>query len=293
MPVKGPHKRRFIPILKKIIFNADDFGLTRGINQGIIRAFTEGVVRSASLMPVGMAYDDAVRLAKENPGLDIGIHLCLVEEKPLLTNKEIPSLVVKDGYFSRYELWFILNYYLGRINLKEIERELEAQVQRVKESGIRATHIDSHDYIHMLPSILKIVMRLARKYSIPFIRYPYERPVIFTARPPRYMLSFILNMLCVVSNKIIREAGLFRTNYFYGVLSSGHLSESCLTKILRTVDKGMTEITCHPGIYDEEAKRYDYWKYEWEGELRALTSPNIKKIIKDLNIQLVNFREIL
>ncbi len=278
--------------MKKIIISADDFGLTRGINQGIIKAFREGIVKSTSIMPAGLAYDDAVRLTRENPGLDIGIHLCLTEEKPILTKRAIPSLLRKDGYFLQVEPPFLLNYYLGKIRLIEIEKELDAQIQKVKDSGIKATHIDGHDYIHMLPSILKIVIKLARKYNIPFIRYPYECPTIFRDKLPRHIIQFSLNLHCIFAKKTIGNTSCFGTEHFYGFLYSGHLSEEYLKKILKTVNNGIAEIVCHPGIYDEETKRYDHWRYEWEEELKALTSLAIKEIIRDLNIELVSFREI-
>lgn len=278
---------------KYLIVNADDFGLTESVNQGITKAFREGIVRSTSIMPVGKAYDDAVKLAKENPGLDIGIHLCLTQEKPVLAKNEIGSLLSNDGNFFKTPTELIVHYLFCRTKLKEIQRELDAQIRKVLDSGIKVTHLDSHDHIHMFPPILNIVARLAKQYGILYVRYPYERLVSFNSNVSRHFIGYILIVLCFLSKQIFKKSGILKTDYFYGFLNSGHLSEQNLMQVFKKINNGITEIICHPGVYDEEAKRYNYWKYEWDGELKALTSPNIKKIIKDLSIQLVNFREIL
>ena len=281
-------------ISKYLIVNADDFGLTKGINEGIIEAFREGVVRSASIMVVGQAYDDAVRLAKENPGFDIGIHLCLTEERPVSAKNEILTLVDKDGYFLKTPSAFILNYLLGRIRITEIQKELDAQIRKVLNSGIRITHLDSHGYIHMLPSILKVVIGLARKYGILFIRYPNERLIDFNSNSnlPRFFICYVLKALCLMSKQVLKNKGILKTEHFYGFLNSGHLSEQNLMRMFRVIDNGVTEIVCHPGRCDEETKRYKHWKYAWEVEIKALSSPGIKKMIDELGLELISFKYI-
>jgi predicted glycoside hydrolase/deacetylase ChbG (UPF0249 family) len=244
-------------------------------------------------MAVGKAYDGAVRLAKENPHLGIGIHLCLTEEKPILTKGEVSSLIGEDGCFLKTSSAFILNYLLGRVRFIEMQRELDAQVRKGLNSGIRITHIDSHGYIHMLPSIFKMVTGLAKKYGILFIRYPNERLIDFNGNLSRFFICYVLKALCLISKQVFRNKVIFKTDYFYGFLHSGHLSVRYLTEILKTVDNGVTEIVCHPGVYDEETRRYKYWGYEWEEELRALTSADIKKTIRDLGIELAGFKDIL
>jgi hopanoid biosynthesis associated protein HpnK len=279
--------------MKKLIISADDFGLTKGINEGIIKAFRGGIVKSASIMPVGLAYDNAVRLAKENLGLDIGIHLCLTEERPILTKEEIPTLLERNGGFLKSHVAFIRRYLLGKVRIEEIRKELDAQIRKVIDSGMNISHIDSHGYIHLLPSMSKIVMELAKRYNIPFVRYPYERLVNLRSKLSRRLIWFSVNTFCRFLRVDFDNKSTWRADYFYGFLNSGHLSKKCLTQILKTVANGVTEIVCHPGVYDEETKRYDRWGYEWDKELRALTSPDIKEIIRDLDIELVSFKDIL
>lgn len=278
----------------RIVVNADDFGLTKGINQGIIEAFRKGIVKSASLMSVGMAYNDAVMLIKENPGLDIGIHLCLTKERPLLKREEIPSLIRKDGHFLSSHLGFVLKFILGKSKRAEIEKEFDAQIKRPLEAGIKITHIDSHGYIHMLPKILKVVMRLAKRYDIPFIRYPCERLEASDTKLSRKAIGFIINMFCILTKQNFKN-GFLSTPNFYGFLYSGCLSIKEIKKILESavLKGGVTELVCHPGIYNSELSEYKDWGYCWEKELKALTSPDINNLIWSLNIKVISFKDLL
>lgn len=244
-------------------------------------------------MAVGEAYDDAVRLGKENLDLDIGIHLCLTEERPILTKKDIPSLVGEDSNFLKTHLFFILNYMIGKIDLKDIEKEFDAQIKKVLESGIKPTHIDSHGHIHILPRIFKMVLKLAKKYNIPFVRYPYERLITLKAKLSRRILGLGLNLLCLFSKQKLKNRILVKERHFYGFLDSGHLRIESLRKILETPNSGVAEVVCHPGICEEGITRYRYWGYTWEEELRALICTDIKKIIKEQNIELVSFRDLV
>lgn len=278
---------------KRLIVNADDFGLTKGINRGVISAFRNGIVRSASIIPVGGAFDDAIILTRENPSLDLGIHLCLTEGRPVLPADKIPSLVKKDGCFLNSHRDLVLNYISGKVYINDIIKELQAQVEKVLKTGIKITHIDSHGHIHALPSILNVVVGLAKTYEIPYIRCPNESSIVPGVRLSRYIYKSVLSLFCVFSRKNINNAGLFRTDYFFGFLNSGHLSEEYLSAILGRIKNGVTEIVCHPGICDPGTNIFKHWGYMWEEEVKVLSSEHIKKIMKDLNIELVSFRDMI
>ncbi|MFH0790271.1 MAG: ChbG/HpnK family deacetylase [Candidatus Omnitrophota bacterium] len=263
--------------------------MTKGINQGIIESFHNGPIRSASIMAVGRAYDHAVALLKENPKLDTGIHLCLTEEKPVLEKEEIATLTGKGGYFLQSHKKFLLHYFMGKIGLGSVRRELDAQIRKVLESGINITHIDSHGHIHVLPGILRIVAELAKRYRIPFIRYPRERLKTLDVKFSRRMQSLILNILCSYSKQRFEDYDIA----FFGFFHSGRISRKSLSGILKAVNNGISEIVCHPGICDRELEHYRHWEYQWEEELNALTSQDISKIINGLNIEVVSFSDIL
>ncbi len=283
---EGEAKSRFL------IVNADDFGLTKGVNRGIIKSFKEGVVTSASLLSVGRYFDNAAELAKENPGLGIGIHLCLTEERPVLEKKDIPSLVDKKGCLLKSRWNFIFCCVLGKVEYAEVEKELDAQIQKILEKGLRITHIDSHGYIHMLPGVLAVVIKLAKKYNIKIIRYPREKISFYNLKWHKYVQFCFIDLLCLLARFNPGYRNFIKTDYYFGFLDSGQLSIESVRKTLAIFNHGIAELVCHPGEHDEESGIYKHWNYDWQGELKALTSSDIKKIIEGSNIRLINFRDI-
>lgn len=279
--------------MKKILFNADDFGLAVGINDGIMEAFSHGVVKNASLIATGNAYNHAVGLARDNPELDIGIHLCLTMERPVLPSYTIPSLVAEDR-FPKSHTSFILNYILGRVDLEDVLKEFDAQINRVLESGIIPSHIDSHGHIHMLPGILGIVIKLAKKYGIGFIRYPYERlTYIKGIMCSRILLNLGLNNMCLLSRQIFNRYDLLKIQQFYGFLKSGHISENYLYNIFSRSDFKSAEIACHIARSRNGLKCYSGWNYAWKDEFSTFTSPALAKLIERFDIAPVRFRDLL
>lgn len=277
-------------MLKRLIVSADDFGLTKGVNRGIVKAFQEGIVTSASLLSVGQAYDDAISLAKRNPGLDIGIHLCLTEEKPILEKEIIPSLTVRSGRFLETHGKFILNYILRRVDLNDVEKEIDAQIKRIIDSGIPLTHMDSHGHIHMLPHILAVAVKLAKKYNIRIIRYPREKISFCDFKWQRYAAFCFLGLACLLTKFNQEYKRFIKIDYFFGFFNSGQLSLESVRKILSIFSSGVGELSCHPGEYDAAHQRYNCWKYNWQRELKALTSNDMKMAIEEANIELINFR---
>ena len=167
-----------------IVVNADDLGLHEAVNEGIIRAHQEGIVTSASLIACGGAFEDAVRRCESCPELDLGVHLTLVEEHPLAPIEKIPSLVDQDGFMPRSYMIFARSWLTNKIREREIRFELEAQMARVLDSGIRPTHLDSHQHVHCLPGVWKLTLDIARKYGVPFIRVPAFDSLWAEARTP-------------------------------------------------------------------------------------------------------------
>ena len=160
--------------MKQLIINADDFGLHPLINKGIIKGHSEGIITSTSLMPSAPYFDEAVQLAKANPSLGVGIHLTLVGGvKPACTSG-VNSLLTADGVFAEDYTVFAKKWYTGSIKKNELVKELETQIEKVLIAGIKPTHIDSHQHMHVLPGIAGIVVRLCEKYGIKKIRMPGE-----------------------------------------------------------------------------------------------------------------------
>ena len=142
--------------MKRLIVNADDWGLTPGVNRGIVRAFQHGIVTSASLLVTGSAFEDAVALARDFPALDVGLHLALVEEQAVLPPEALPTLVDKTGRLPRTKGEFFKRALLGRISWDEVEREIAGQIARFQQTGLRLSHLDSHQHLHMFPPVFQI-----------------------------------------------------------------------------------------------------------------------------------------
>jgi chitin disaccharide deacetylase len=276
----------------RLIVNADDLGLTEEVNEGILCAHRNGIVTSSSLMAVGEAFDDAVARCNQVPGLDLGVHLTLVEERPCLDPDVIPTLVDSTGRFHRHAILFAKKYFAGQISVEEVERELEAQVEKVLSRGISISHLDSHQHVHMLPQISAIVMKLARQHDIPAIRVPYEpiRPYMLrgSGALSRLLQLAILNCFSTLARSRIN----CRVDHVVGFHTSGRLDQNKLKNLLDALPgNGICELMCHPGVRDPFSP-YLHWGYHWQDELEALIHPEIKKYCHHKKIRLVSYREL-
>jgi hopanoid biosynthesis associated protein HpnK len=276
----------------RLIVNADDFGLTARVNQGVLEAHSRGILTSASIMPVGRAFDHAAQLARAASSLDVGIHLTLVEERPLLPGHEIPSLVGPDGRFLRHADRFVLRYLAGRIELGDVRRELAEQCRKVLGAGLSPSHLDTHQHLHLLPAVLDIVIELGHELGIPAIRRAHEPRVLQQvghAPPGRVALALLVNTL----SRHARRRQSRPIDGFLGFLYAGRLGERELLRLLEHLpSRGTWELVCHPGLADPETP-YRHWRYQWENELAAVTSPRVRALIARKGIKLVGFRDLV
>jgi hopanoid biosynthesis associated protein HpnK len=275
----------------RLIVNADDFGLTTLVNKGILEAHRRGILTSTSIMAVGREFDHAVQLARANPGLDLGIHLTLVEEAPVLPSKEIPSLIGGKGRFLEHADRFAVRYLAGRISRSEVRRELAAQCRKVIDAGLSPTHLDSHQHVHLLPGVLEVVIELSREFGIPAIRWPHEPRLLRHlghASPGRIVQGLMVNELA----RRARERLGTRTDGFLGFLYAGRLGERELLRLLGGLPSwGTWELGCHPGLPDPNTP-YPSWRYRWDDELAALTSSRVRELVERKAIRLIGFRDL-
>ncbi|HWG60002.1 MAG TPA: ChbG/HpnK family deacetylase [Candidatus Acidoferrales bacterium] len=287
--------------MKELILNADDFGLTRGVNEAIIRAHREGVLTSATLMANGEAFDDAIAAARANPRLGVGCHLVLVGGTSVADAREIPSLADGAGRLPRTLGALIARVSCGRIRSEEIERELAAQVRKIREAGLEPTHLDTHKHAHAHPVILEAVGRLANASGIRRVRKPLERVADSwrTARPngdgfARQFLGSVA--MCAAAPRFraaARKYGLRSPDHFFGLAATGHLDDSLLRGIIDTLPEGRTEIMTHPGICDADlARTGSRLQGQRERELGALLHPAVKRAVAEGGIKLICYREL-
>ena len=281
--------------MRRLIVNADDFGLHAAVNRGILAAHTEGIVSSTSLMAGGAAFDDAVRIARHCPQLGVGVHLTLVGARPVLPVAEVSSLLDEAGdFYGSYPL-FIKRFLRGKIRLAEVKRELAAQIDRVRMAGIQPSHLDSHQHLHVLPGIGGLVLDLARRFSIRAIRIPAE-PVAFIGATPATVGRLAgrggLTMLANLFRQHAAAAGIRTSDHFFGMLAGGQLTEPALLAILRRLPPGDSELMTHPGFADESLADAFRWDYQWDAERQALTAPAVRALLAERQIRLISFREL-
>ena len=279
--------------MKQLIVNADDFGLHPLINEGIIKGHQEGFITSTSLMPSAPCWQEAVRLAKENPRLGIGVHLTLVGGVPSVLPKEkVSSLLDDDGLFLPDYVAFAKRYYSGAVKRSELEAELRAQLERALSCGVNITHIDSHQHTHVLPGINSLVLKLSNEYNIIRVRIPKEG-YLFTGGFQtgvgrligRSGLSFCADMAALRADSL----GLRHPQHFYGMLAGGHLNAQLIANILRQLPEGVSEIMTHPGLDSAALGKAFSWQYHWREELDAYLDAGNKALLKELGIEPVSF----
>jgi chitin disaccharide deacetylase len=276
--------------LKRLIVSADDWGLTPGVNRGIVRGFQHGIVTSASLLVTGCAFEDAVALAREFPALDVGLHLALVEERSVLGRAALPTLVDEAGRLPRTHREFVKRALLGRISWDEVEREIAAQITRIQQTGLRLSHLDSHQHLHMFPPVFQIVTRLIRGMDHVWIRNsagPWRKSR--GVRTGRWFQRLGLNLACLWARRL-HNPGLQMPDGMYGFEVDGSLTRSALEQILREIPDGLYELSCHPGEGDKEtSSQYGHWGYRWAEELETLTAPETRSLLQEQKIALTSF----
>ena len=277
--------------MKQLIINADDLGLTPGVNRGIIRAFQAGIVTSASLLVTGSAFEEAVALARQNPELDVGLHLAVVEERAVLGREVLPTLVDETGRLPRTSGEFFRRAFRKRINWDEVEREIAAQIGLFQKTGLRFSHLDSHQHLHMFSPVFQIVRRLTRGMDNVWIRNPagpWRKPP--GVRMGRWVQQLGLNLTCLATRGLRGPPLPLMPDGMYGFEVGGCLTRSAIEQILRKIPDGLYELICHPGEGDADTRRrYSHWGYRWAEELEALTAPETRMVLKEQGIALASF----
>ena len=242
----------------RLIVNADDFGLTPGVNRGIADLYRAGALSSTTLMANGAAFEDAVSLLKRLPGIGVGCHVVLVDGAPLSLPTQIQTLLGPDRRRLRPSLAaFARAALLGQLDEAEIEREASAQVTRLLEAGIRPTHLDTHKHTHLFPAVLRPLLRVAERFEIPAIRNPFEQPWSLHLGRGRFGRRLQIQLLSLLQRSFhkqpqIQDGRVRTTQGAIGVSATGDLDQATLTLLLKNLPSGTWEFVCHPGFSDEE-----------------------------------------
>ncbi len=275
-----------------LVVNADDLGLHQDINRGIRSAHTEGIVTSTSIVASGSAFEDACRVLEDCPALDVGVHLTLIEERPVLDPGVVPSLVTSDRVFPSSYRALSERVFRRAVNRDDVARELRAQIERVLEAGIVPSHVDSHQHVHVLEPIRQVAIDLAEEYRIPFIRVPsFESPLSSWRRLPDPVFRIGLNYLSGRTRRQVRR--LRHADRTALLHRSGHITADSLLMVIDALSPGVTEIVAHPGITTPDLSETYRWAFDWSGEVDALTSSAVRERTAPGDIHLVGFRDLI
>ena len=263
--------------------NADDFGFTPDVNQGIVEAHRQGILTATTMMANGEAFDDALRLARQTPTLDIGCHLVLVGGSSLVTGKPYPRNVAQ------------LLWALARRELNPYQ-EMAAQVRRIREAGLEASHLDTHKHTHLAPPVLDALVRISQEFGIRWVRRPFDYPSsglngivpAATAATSRAM-----GLLRGRFQRVLARQGCRSTDHFAGFQITGHYRTAELVKLLESLPEGSTELMCHPGHCGPALRAAPTrLKESRERELAAMVSPEARSTVERMGIRLARYGEL-
>lgn len=271
--------------MRILLVTADDVGLHAGMVRGAIHAHRNGIVTACSIVANGKDFPHAVELLRDTPSLDVGVHLALVEEKPLATPQKVRSLITHKGRFHSTYTQFSMRYYAGAIRMEEVERELRAQIEAVLARKLKVVHANGHQHLHVLPRIWEIVQDLAEEYGIRYLRLPADA-IPEDAGLQRASSIGALNYFGRKARATARGRAIV-SDRTLGIAEAGHLTEAKIIRLLDAVD-GMTELVTHPATDVDDVRRHYPWGYAWEGEIAALCSPLLRSEIAARGIVLTS-----
>ena len=283
--------------MRRLIVNADDFGLTPGVNRGIVEAHREGIVTSSTLMANGSALDDAIRLTASAATLSVGCHVVLVDGEPVLDRSRVPTLLTakRNGRFVDGIAGFAARVLRGHINPDEVEAEVTAQIRKLQSAGVHVSHIDTHKHTHIFPQILRPILRAAKATGVRAIRNPFGR-VAFSQianRPglwKRYGQVKMLNRWAAAFARTVVEAGMATPDGILGIVATGSMDDRMLRVILQNLPDGTWELVCHPGHNDGALSNVrTRLRESREVELQILTSPVTHKWLTEGGIELISY----
>jgi chitin disaccharide deacetylase len=287
--------------VRRLVVNADDFGLSSGVNRAVAEAHDRGLLTSATLMANGLAAPEAMQIAIRRPGLSVGCHVQLVDGTPLSPPQEIATLVDPVGNFSESFGSFAFAALRGKIDPEQVELEATAQMRKLAAGGIKLSHFDTHKHVHIFPSVLRPMLRAAQKCGIGAVRNPFTPAAALASGPyllrpglwTRYFGVRILGALSGTFKQAVANAGLVTTDGTLGIVTTGALDEHLWAAIARSIPQGTWEFVCHPGYNDADLARIRTRLRESRAqELRILTSAAARDVLKQNQVDVISYRDL-
>ncbi len=294
--------------MRRLIINADDFGLTSGVNRAIAQAQHQGLITSTTLMANSRAFGEAAALARSlqsNASFSVGCHVVLLDGEPVLPATQVASLLQSGQHHGNPQFRenlneFVVASFRHKLDPGEIEAEAAAQIDRIQAAGVRLSHFDTHKHAHMFPAVLRPLLRAAASRNIRAVRNPFGQiwplPLSNLLQTRQLWKRFAqLNVLRNFAANFRREVeahGLRTTDGSLGVLVTGILDLKLFTAIVESMPEGTWEFVCHPGYSDADLDNIKTrLRASREQELRLLTSPEAKDLLHRQGIELISYHE--
>ena len=291
--------------MRQLIVNADDFGLTAGVNRAIAEAHRSGIVTSTTLMASSAAFEDAVQTARSLPGLSVGCHVVLVDGSPVAPPERLDTLLAirsaePQNFYSSLSA-FAARAMLGGFDREQLVEEITAQIRKIQGAGIEVTHLDSHKHTHIFPEILAAMLRAARICGVPAVRSPFVPMKAIQAQRfagrknllKRYGQVRILNTFAPHFQRQLRRSGLRAPDGVIGVIETGALDSVLLLQALASLPDGTWELVSHPGYVDADLRKVRTRLIESrERERDLLVSAEVKEFLRQQKIGIVGYRQL-
>jgi len=277
----------------QLIINADDFGVSKEVNEAVLQGFRKGVLTSCSLVAAGDAFDDAARIARENPGLSVGIHLVTIKGRSVLPHESIPSLVDREGRFPSNPAAAGLRYFLSKKAHRELRLELEAQFEKCRSTGLAISHIDGHLHMHIHPVIFRLALDLGEQYGVKRMRVPqddFRTAFLFDRRRAtrQAACAIVFRLLTRLMKRRLEKSGFFFAERAYGHIMSGRISEAYVLFALGRLKARKNELYLHPAAYDPHTPLTPGQRQELN-EFEILCGTRVSEQIEALHIELTSY----
>jgi hopanoid biosynthesis associated protein HpnK len=283
--------------VRRLIVTGDDFGLCVPVNEAIEEAHRGGALTAASLMVGAEAAGDAVERARRLPSLRVGLHLVLVEGRPVLPPEEVPDLVDERGELSpRLVRAGFRLFFLPRVR-RQVEAEMRAQFQAFRATGLALDHANAHNHMHLHPTLLELVTRVGREFGLRAVRLPREPPLrswraAGRGLRPRLLSALLLAPLLAHLRRRLRRAGLASNDFLFGMNDSGRMEAPLVARLLEQLPEGVTEMYFHPATRRCPEIDRRMADYRHEAELAALTSPAVWEKLERADVRRVAFSDL-
>jgi hopanoid biosynthesis associated protein HpnK len=258
-----------------LIVTADDFGAALEVNEAVEAAHRNGILNAASLMVGASAAQDAVSRAKANPGLRVGLHVVLVDGRPILPVDQVPALVDNQGLFRQDMVGAALAMLARPDARRQLVAEIAAQFAAYAETGLALDHVNAHKHFHLHPTIAGLILKIGRCHGLRAVRLPIEpRGILAIAEPQsRYRPDPLVDVWAGLARARFRRNGILAPDHVFGLRWSGAMTPRRLLGLIRNLPEGLSEIYLHPathGGFDGAAGGYRY-----EEEFAALIDPEV------------------